>query len=184
MVVETRNIGIIGSDGVAQQLALSFSKSGFNVSLLVKEEEGVPTTDPAGELQERIDSGRVLLANSYKDLTRDVKLSEVGRRVFLLTFSSKELIKETLDQMSEDLVQGDIILDGDLDKIAGLRHRQASLGERGITFIDMNVPKDEAEKSNEGQKSSSKKKNYSAAEHKAVLYVLEITNSCLQKPGE
>jgi len=75
-----------------------------------------------------------------------------------------------MDQMLEYLIRGDIILDASLDNIEELRYRQAQLGEEGITFINIYVPKEF------GRDMSV---SYSVIEHETNRKVLDIIESCI-----
>lgn len=126
-------IGLVGLAVMGQNLALNVAEKGFAISVYNRSGD---KTDAAVARAEKEGLGDKLFG--YKDVKDFVLSLERPRRVIILVKAGAP-VDSTVEQLSEFMEEGDIIVDGGNEWYENTERRQALMKEKGIFHIGMGV---------------------------------------------
>lgn len=126
-------IGLVGLAVMGQNLALNVAEKGFNISVYNRSGE---KTDAAVARAQKEGVGSRL--HGFHELKDFVASLERPRRIIILVKAGAP-VDQTIEQLTQFLEPGDIIIDGGNEWYENTERRQKALAAKGIFHIGMGV---------------------------------------------
>ncbi|KAI0883753.1 6-phosphogluconate dehydrogenase, decarboxylating [Annulohypoxylon maeteangense] len=135
-ISQINRIGIVGAGNMGTMMSFGFSENGLDVSLWDVSEKNV---DAARKIagQTKTMKGKF---DYFKDIHEFTKsLDSQPRKIFIFSVTHGWPADAVLEKISDDLKEGDIVLDGGNENYRNTERRQKELEKRGVKWIGMGV---------------------------------------------
>lgn len=126
-------IGLIGLAVMGQNMALNVAEKGFSISVYNRSYD---KTEAAVKRAQKEGLGERL--RGYEDMKDFVLSLEKPRRVIILVKAGAP-VDQTIDQLSQYMEAGDIIIDGGNEWYENTEKRQKKVAEKGLLYLGMGV---------------------------------------------
>ncbi|PLN81968.1 6-phosphogluconate dehydrogenase [Aspergillus taichungensis] len=132
-----QSIGIVGAGSMGSQMAIAFADLGLQVSIWDCKTSNIERL--MRDLQADKQNERIRGFDDIHEFVRSLVTGNNKRKLFMFSITHGDPADSVLDMISDDLSEGDIVLDGGNEFYRRTEARQRRCAERGVHWIGMGV---------------------------------------------
>ncbi|PYH89033.1 6-phosphogluconate dehydrogenase [Aspergillus ellipticus CBS 707.79] len=133
-----KRIGIVGAGNMGSMMAFAFTDLGLDVSIWDAKRENVDGIRKWSEEGKFTGKGKVEVFYEIDRFTKSLE-GQGERKLFIFSITHGDPADSVLDMITDDLKEGDIILDGGNENYRRTEQRQKRCQALGVSWIGMGV---------------------------------------------